>query len=118
MKEICPGAFFSKVPRTFGAEEPFVKLQSACFEKLIFKMFFNVRKTKRITKFDGLEARRCEDVTRIVAPEIGLESFGTYKLADVLQYDVTSVSDTSCRLLNSIRCFTSISITKCPSPLS
>ena len=44
-----------------GPEKPIVKLQSTCFEKLIFEHVFNVRKTKRIAKFDSLEPRRCED---------------------------------------------------------
>ena len=34
-------------------------------------MFF-----KRIVKFDGLEPRCCEDIKAIVAPDIGLKSFG------------------------------------------
>ena len=38
------------------------KLQSAYFEKVIFYHVFNVRKTKRIAKFDDLEPRRCEDI--------------------------------------------------------
>ena len=42
-------------------------------------MFFDVRKTKRIAKFDGLEPRRCEDMKGIVAPEIGPKSFGTFE---------------------------------------
>ena len=43
-------------------------------------MFFsNVRKTKRIAKFDGLEPRRCEDIRQIMAPEIGPKSFGTFE---------------------------------------
>ena len=33
-------------------------------------MLFNARKTKRITNFDGLESRRCEDIKGIVTPEI------------------------------------------------
>ena len=45
-----------------------MKLQSACFEKLIFSRAFNVRKTKRIAEFNGLETRRCEDIKEIVAP--------------------------------------------------
>ena len=63
----------------FGPEVPVVKLQSACFEKLIFQHVFNVRKTKRIAKFDRLESRCCEDIKGIVAPEIGLISFGTFE---------------------------------------
>ena len=52
-----------------------VRLQSACFEKLIFEHVFNVRKTKRIGKFGGLEPRRCEDIKGIVASEIGPKKF-------------------------------------------
>ena len=46
------------VPRTsrelFGLEKLVVKLQSARFEKLIFLHAFNMRKIKRIAKFEGL----------------------------------------------------------------
>ena len=45
----------------FATEKPVVKVQSACFEKLIFLHAFNVRKTLRIAKFGGLEPRHCED---------------------------------------------------------
>ena len=56
------------------------KLQSADFEKLIFYHVFNVRNTKRIAKFDGLEPRRCEDIKpSIVALEIGPKSFGAFE---------------------------------------
>ena len=58
---------------------PVVKIQLACFEKLIFKHILNVRKTKRIAKFDGLEPRSCEDIKLIVAPEMGPKSFGTFE---------------------------------------
>ena len=77
-----PGASFSKVPRTFGPEKPVVKLQSTCFEKLIFEHVFNVRKTKRMAMFDGVGPRRCEDIREIVATEIDPRSFG--KRAPVL----------------------------------
>ena len=64
----------------FRPEELVVKLQSACFKKLIFYHFFNVRKTERIAKFNGLEPRRCEGVKGIiVAPEIGPKRFGTFE---------------------------------------
>ena len=63
----------------FGPEKPVVKLQSPCFEKLIFEHVFNVRKTKRIAKFDGLEPGRCENIKRIVTLEIGPKSFGTFE---------------------------------------
>ena len=55
----------------FGPERQLIKLQSACFEKLIFSHVFYTRKTK----FEGLEPRRCEDIKAIVAPEIGPKNF-------------------------------------------
>ena len=36
-----------------------------------------MKKPRKISKFDGLEHRRCEDIKGIVAPEIGPKSFGT-----------------------------------------
>ena len=47
--------------------------------KPVAKRVFNVRKSKRIAKFDGIEGRRCENIKRIVAPEIGPRSFGTFE---------------------------------------
>ena len=58
---------------------PVVKLQSACFEKLIFSHVFNVRETKRIARFGGLEPRRCGDIKGIVASKIDPKGFGTFK---------------------------------------
>ena len=63
----------------FGPKKLAVKLQSACFEKLIFLHVFNIRKNKRIAKFEGLEPRRFEGIKAIVAPEIGPKSFGTFE---------------------------------------
>ena len=73
------GPVSRKSPELFGPEKLVVKLQSACFEKLIFLHVFNVRKTKTIAKFEGLEPRSCEDIKGIVAPEIGPKSFGTFE---------------------------------------
>ena len=74
---LFPGARFSKVPRTFRARK--ASCQSACSEKLIFLHVFNIRKTKKIAKFEGFEPQRCEDIKAIVAPEIGSKSFGTFE---------------------------------------
>ena len=63
----------------FGPEKLVVKLQPARFEKLIFLHAFNIRKIKRIAKFEGLELRRCEDKKGIVVPNIGPKSFGTFE---------------------------------------
>ena len=73
------GPVSRKSRELFGPEKLVVKLQSACFEKLIFLHVFNIRKTKRIAKFYGLEPRRCEDIKGIVAPEIDPKSFGTFE---------------------------------------
>ena len=73
------GAVSRKSRELFGPEKLFIKLQLACFEKLILLHVFNIRKTKRIAKFEGLEPWRCEDIKGIVEPEIGLKSFGTFE---------------------------------------
>ena len=46
---------------------------------MIFLHAFNIRKIKRIAKFEGLEPRRCEDIKGIVVPDIGPKSFGTFE---------------------------------------
>ena len=55
-----PGARFSKVARTFHARK--VSYQTAICFFWEGDLVFNERKTKRITKFDGLECRRCKDI--------------------------------------------------------
>ena len=65
------GPVSRKSREVFWPEKPLVKLQSACFQKLISQRLFDVGKTKRIAKFDGLESLCCEDIREIVAPEIG-----------------------------------------------
>ena len=73
------GPVSRKSRELFGPEKLVVKLQSACLEKLIFLHVFNIRKTKRIAKFEGLEPRRCKDIKAMVAPEIVPKSFGTFE---------------------------------------
>ena len=63
----------------FRPEIPVVKLESACFQKVILQHVFHVRTSKRIGKFYGLEPRRCEDINGIVAPETSPKSFGTFE---------------------------------------
>jgi len=46
---------------------------------MIFLHAFNIRKMKRIAKFEGLEPRRCEDIKGIVGPERDPKSFGTFE---------------------------------------
>ena len=73
------GPVSRKSREVFGPEKLVVKLQSTCFEKLIYLNVFNIRKTKRTAKFEGSESRLCEGMEGIVAPEIGPKSFGTFK---------------------------------------
>ena len=73
------GPVSRKSPELFGPEKLVIKLQSACFEKLIFLHVFNIRKTKTIEKFEGLKPRCCEDIKGIVAPEIGPKTFETFE---------------------------------------
>ena len=60
------GLVSRKSRKLFGPEKTVVKLQSACFEKLIFLLVLNIRKTKRTANFEGLEPRRCEDNKAII----------------------------------------------------
>ena len=72
------GPVSRKFRELFGPEKLVVKLQSACFEKLIFLHVFNIRKIKRTAKFECLEPRRCKGIKTTVAPETaGPKSFGT-----------------------------------------
>ena len=68
------GLFLESPENFFGSERPVVKLQSPCFEQVIFQHVFNARITKKVGKFGGLEPRCCEG---IMAPEIGPRNFGT-----------------------------------------
>ena len=79
MRSWDQGPVSRKSREPFGPEKLVVKLQSACFEKMIFLHVFNVRKIKRTAKFEGLEPRRCEDIKGIVAPERDPKSFGTFE---------------------------------------
>ena len=78
-KDTGQGPVSRKSRELFGPEKLVVKRQSACFEKMIFLHVFNIRKIKRIAKFEGLEPRRCEDIKGIVAPERDPKSFGTFE---------------------------------------
>ena len=65
------GPVSRKSRELFGPEKPVFKLQSACFQRLVLKHVFNVRRTKRVAKFDGLEPWLCEDEKGTVAAETG-----------------------------------------------
>ena len=56
----------------------------------------NIRKTKRIAKFGGLEPRRCEYVKGIVAPEIDPKSLRTFEKQGPVRNLPTSVFGLYC----------------------
>ena len=74
-------ACFSKVSRTFRARKATFQTAIRLFSNGdLLTFFFNVRETKRITKFNGLEPRRCEDTMKgFVAPEKRAKSCGTFE---------------------------------------
>ena len=68
------------VPRAFRARKASSQTATFMFLKIdLLTYMFNVRKTKRIAKFDGLESRRCKDIKGILAAEIGPKSLGTFE---------------------------------------
>ena len=80
----------------FWPEKLVVKLQSACFEQLIFSPVFNIRKTKKIAKFEGLEPRHCEDIKAIVAPEIGRKVWGLLRNGPGVSWCCVTVVGDAC----------------------
>ena len=60
---------FSKDPKTYGPEKPFVKLRPAYFVKLVFAYVVKGIKTKITAKFRDTEHLRFEDTKRIISPK-------------------------------------------------
>ena len=82
----APGARFSKVPKLFGPEKPFVKLRPAYSVKLVFSYVVKGIKIKITAKFRASRRLRFEDTERIMSPEMRPKSFGTFeKLAPGVQ---------------------------------
>ena len=68
----------SRVPRTSRVRKASCKTAIHLFWKADLLTCFNVW-IKMAAKFDGFEPRRCEDITGIVAPEIGPRNFWTFE---------------------------------------
>ena len=64
-----PGVRFSKDPKTYRPEKPFVKLRPAYFVKLVFAYVGNGIKIKITAKFRDKEHFRFKDTKRIISPE-------------------------------------------------
>ena len=58
--ELFMGPVTQKSPKLFRLEKPFLKLRSACFEKLVFQHLFTVTKIKMILECDVLQALSSE----------------------------------------------------------
>ena len=74
-----PGARFSKVPKTFRPEKPFIKLRPAGFVKLVFSYVVKGIETEITAKFRASRHPRCEDTKRIKSPEIRPKTYGTFE---------------------------------------
>ena len=74
-----PGARFSKVPRTFRARKPFVKLRPAHSVKLVFSYVVKGIKIKITAKFRASRRLHFEDTKRIMSPDLRPKSFGTFE---------------------------------------
>ena len=70
---------FSKVPKTFRARKPFVKLQPANSLKLVFSYVVKGIKSKITAKFPASRRLRFEYTKRIVSTEMRPKSFGTFE---------------------------------------
>ena len=77
--ESNPGARFSKVLRTFGAEKSFVKLRPAYSARLVILYVVKGIKIKITAKFRASRRFSFEDTKRIMSPEIRPKSFGTFE---------------------------------------
>ena len=85
---IRPGARFSKVPKPFGPEKPFVRLRPAYSVKLVFSYVVKRIKTKITAKFRASRRLRFEDTKRYMSPAMRPKSFGTFekRAPDVLSH--------------------------------
>ena len=70
---------FSKVPKTFRARKPFVKLQPANSVKLVFSYVVKGIKSKITAKFPTSRRLRFEYTKRIMSTEMRPKSFGTFE---------------------------------------
>ena len=61
-----PGVRFSKDPKTYRPEKPFVKLRPAYFVKLVFAYVGNGIKIKITAEFRDTEHLRFKDTKRII----------------------------------------------------
>ena len=73
------GSVSRKSRTLFGAEKPFVKLRPACSVKLVFSYIVKGIKIKIPGKFRPSWRLRFEDAKKIISPEMGPKSFGTFE---------------------------------------
>ena len=76
------GSVSLKSRRPFGPEKPFVKLQPAYSEEMVFSGVVKGIKIKVTAKFLASRCLRCEDTKRIMLPKMGLKCFGIFEKQD------------------------------------
>ena len=83
---LCDGAHngifsearFSKSPKLYGPEKPFVKFRPAYSVKRVFSYVLKGIKIKIAAKFRASRRRRYEDPKRIMSPVMRLKGFATF----------------------------------------
>ena len=68
-----------KSRKLFGPEKPFVKLRPAYSVKLVFSYVVQGIKIKITAKFRASRRLRFQDTNRIMSPEMGPKTFGTFE---------------------------------------
>ena len=77
IRESCSGARFAKVPKHFGPEKPFIKLQPPYSLKLLFSYIVKGIKIKITSKFRASRRPCFGDSKRIMSPEMRPKGLGT-----------------------------------------
>ena len=78
-KVIYQGAVSRKSRKLFGPEKPFVKLRPVYPVTLVFSYVVKGIKIKVTVKFRASRRLRFEDTKKIMSPEMGPKSFGTFE---------------------------------------
>ena len=73
------GAVSRKSGKLFGPEKPFVKLRPVYPVTLVFSYVVKGIKIKVTVKFRASRRLRFEDTKKIMSPDMGPKSFGTFK---------------------------------------
>jgi len=73
------GLFLKSTEKFSGLKSHLSNCSVLVLKSQSFRVFFNVRKTKRIARCDGSEPRCCEDIKGIVTPKMGPKNLGLFR---------------------------------------